>query len=281
VRVCGRGADTFEYLEYLVSHRRPFVFRSCHSRALALAAGGRGPRLLHDRLRAAPALAGWQVAVSAQQGRPGQPARTAAVRAAALPVRLQAPHVRKGEHGREALAVWAIRVWEPEPPAGQEALEWLLLSDQPAATAASVRRVVGYYECRPVVEEFHKCQKAGVGVGALQMQRRAGLAPLIALLSVVAVPLLNLRLAARPADLAGRPARTVVDPLWVKVLSIWRYQQERDLTVKEFTLALARLGGHQNRKCGGLPGWQTPWRGWERLRTVLDYEWSRASCGKQ
>jgi hypothetical protein len=72
------------------------------------------------------------------------------------------------------------------------------------------------------VEEFHKCQKAGVGVGALQMQRRAGLAPLIALLSVVAVPLLNLRLAARPADLAGRPARTVVDPLWVKVLSIWR-----------------------------------------------------------
>jgi Transposase DNA-binding len=110
-------------------------------------------------------------------------------------------------------------------------------------------------------------------------QNTLALGPL-ALLSVVAVPLVNLRVAARQQQRASRPASEVVDPLWVKVLSMGRHQQERALSVKEFTLTLARLGGHQNRKCDGMPGWQTLWRGWERLHTLLDYELSRQTCGK-
>ena len=71
-----------------------------------------------------------------------------------------------------------------------------------------------------------------------------------------------------------------MDPLWVEVLSVWRHKEARPMTVLQFTLALARLGGHLNRKCDGLPGWLTLWRGWERLRTMLDYELSRRTCGK-
>lgn len=284
VRVCDRAADTFEYLESMTANRLSFVVRSCQNRALEVEADDGGPRLLHDRLRALPSQASWQVEVSAQKASKTQPARVArvaAVCAAATPVRVKAPHVPNGEHGKEPVGVWAIRVWEPNPPAGQEALEWLLLTGLEVTDAARLREVVGYYECRVVAEEYHKCQKTGVGIELLQLQSRAGLEPMIALLSVVAVPLVNLRVAARQRDLADQPASAVVDPLWVKVLSVWRYQQERDLSVLEFTLALARLGGHLNRKCDGLPGWQTLWRGWERLRTMLDYELSRLTCGKQ
>jgi len=281
VHVCDRGADSFEYLGYMARHRRSFVFRSCQNRALEVEAAG--PRLLHDRLRALAPQATWRVEVSAQKAKDSQPARQARVAevcAAAEAVRVKAPRVHRGEHGKGPVAAWAIRVWEPEPPAGQQALEWLLLTDQEVGEAARLREVVGYYECRPVAEEYHKCQKTGAGVELLQMQSRAGLEPMIALLSVVAVALVNLRVAARQEETAGRPAREVVDPLWVKVLSTWRYQEERDLTVREFTQALARLGGHQNRKCDGLAGWLTLWRGWERLRTMLDYERSRQTCGK-
>jgi hypothetical protein len=277
VRVCDRGADSFEYLEYVVTNKIPFLFRSTHNRALEVAAGHSGPRLLHDHLRTLPGQAEWVVGLS---GQAGQPDRQAQVRACAARVRVRAPHVHLGEHGDEPHEVWAIRVWEPAPPAGVEALEWLLLTDQEVDTAEQLRVVVGYYECRPVAEEYHKGQKTGVGIEALQLQSCAGLEAMIALLSVVAVPLVNLRIAARQKEQARRPAREVVDPLWVRVLSVWRYQQERDLTVLEFTLALARLGGHQNRKGDGLPGWLTLWRGWERLRTMLDYELARATCGK-
>lgn len=283
VRVCDRAADTFEYLEYVTVNRLSFVFRSCQNRALEVEADDSGPRLLHDRLRALPSQAGWEVEVSAQKATKTQPARVARVAkvcACAALVPIKAPHAHAGEHGKEAITVWAIRVWEPEAPQGQEALEWLLLTDQEATDAGRLREVVGYYECRAVAEEYHKCQKTGVGIELLQLQSRAGLEPMIALLSVVAVPLVNLRVAARRQDVAARPASEVVDPLWVRVLSTWRHQEERELTVLEFTLALARLGGHQNRKCDGMPGWQTLWRGWERLRTMLDYELSRQTCGK-
>src|SRR5262245_25415130 len=160
IRVCDRGADSFEYLEYVVTNKIPFIFRSTHNRALEVAEGHTGPRLLHDLLRALPGQAEWVVELS---GQAGQPARRAPVRASCARVRVRAPHVHLGEHGDEPQEVWAIRVWEPAPPAGVEALEWLLLTDQEVGAAGQLRVVVGYYECRPVVEEYHKCQKTGVG----------------------------------------------------------------------------------------------------------------------
>ena len=58
--------------------------------------------------------------------------------------------------------------------------------------------------------------------------------------------------------------------------------RSRHLTVREFFLALARLGGHQNRKCDGDPGWLVLWRGWMKLQAMLDgYRAAqRKKCGK-
>jgi hypothetical protein len=277
VDICDRGADTFEFLEYEVRHGRAFVVRSTHSRALELDEGDGGPHLLHDRLRTLAAAVGWEVPLS---GQAGQPARTAAVQAAWTPVRLRPPHVRRGDHGRAPLALWAVRVWEPCPPAGVEPLEWVLLTAVPVRTAADLRERVAWYECRPLIEEYHKAQKTGVGIEELRFQSQAGLEPVIALLSVVAVELVNLRVAARVPGQAERPAVAVVDPVCVEVLSVWRYGEARPLSVREFTRALGRLGGHQGRKCDGLPGWQTLWRGWNQLHAMTSYELSRRSYGR-
>src|SRR5262245_53366866 len=87
------------------------------------------------------------------------------------------------------------------------------------------------------------------------------------------------RLVRAADDILAHPA----EPLRprAEAVSVWRDGEARGLTVREFTLALARLGGHLGRKCDGMPGWLTLWRGWERLNTMLDYESSRRSCGKQ
>ena len=63
----------------------------------------------------------------------------------------------------------------------------------------------------------------------------------------------------------------MLSPEYVEVLSLTRYGKVRDdLTVHEFFLALGRLGGHQNRKCDGHPGWLVLWRGWMKLQAMLD-----------
>ena len=41
------------------------------------------------------------------------------------------------------------------------------------------------------------------------------------------------------------------------------------LTVREYFLALARLGGHQNRKKDHPPGWIVLWRGWQALQLMV------------
>jgi hypothetical protein len=277
VHVADRGADGFEFLQALTDRRQAFVVRSAYDRALDVDLAPGEPHRLHEWLRTQPAQAAWAVAVGAG---PGRAARTAQVQATAHRVTVRSPHVRKGEFRRESLTVWAIRVWERDPPAGADGLEWVLLTSQPADTPDRLRVVVGYYECRPIIEEYHKGQKTGAGIEKLQLQDAASLKAAIALLSVVAVALVNLRVAGRDPARAAEPARAHVPAVWVRVLSVWRYRAERDLTVAEFALALARLGGHLNRKADGAPGWLTLWRGWERLHTILQYELSRATCGE-
>ena len=64
-------------------------------------------------------------------------------------------------------------------------------------------------------------------------------------------------------------ARQVVPIAYVKVLSAWRHRMvNTEMNCYDFCLALARLGGHLNRKSDGFPGWQTLWRGWEELQTM-------------
>jgi hypothetical protein len=103
---------------------------------------------------------------------------------------------------------------------------------------------------------------------------------MIALLSVVAVKLLNLREASRRPDAKERLATTLVDERYVAVLSAWRYQKVRkDLSIHDFFYALARLGGHQNRKRDHRPGWLVLWRGWMALEHMVEGADALKSCG--
>ena len=202
-------------------------------------------------------------------GRPGRKKRTAPLNIAFGPVTLLAPQKKQGEHGTKPLTLWGVRVWEAPPPKGEKPLEWILLTNEPLHTAADAERVIAWYEARWVIEEFHKAMKTGCGIEQLQFTAEERLQPAIALLSIVALTLLNLRTAARTPQAKSRPATQVVSRDYVELLSAWRYQQPRDLTIHEFFYALARLGGHQNRKHDKAPGWLILWRGWTSLQAML------------
>jgi len=96
------------------------------------------------------------------------------------------------------------------------------------------------------------------------------LQPAIALISLVALTLLNLRDASRRPDAKTRKASTLIAADYIEVLSLWRYREARDMTVHDSFFALARLGGHQNRKHDHRPGWLVLWRGWMKLQLMLD-----------
>ena len=279
VEVCDREADTFEYLCGLDATGRSFVVRSKSDRNVEFEQDGarRGGKL-HAYARALAGVYAKEVAVQAKPAqaatrkspaKPAQAARTATVWVSSGVAWLTPP--RGLGRGREQLQAGVVRVWEPSPPEGAEALEWILLTDLPAGrelTEAEAKEVVAWYECRWIVEDFHKAKKTGCKIESLQFERESRLEPMIALLSVVAVLLLQLRGLSRQEETKDRPAKEHVPAMFVEVLAQWRHPKDRsrrELSVAEFYLALGRLGGHQNRKSDGPPGWIVLWRGWTQL----------------
>lgn len=269
IDICDRGADIFEFLQQLGDRGRRYVIRSTHNRALGVGpSDAKSAGLLHDRLRNLPASTHWELQIPTKTG---ASARTARLSAAAGRFDLRPPHVKKGNYRSEVATVNAVRIWEADPPAGVEGLEWLLLTNEPVDAPERIREVVDWYSCRMQIEEYHKVQKSGARVEGCQVQSVEKMAALVAVLSVVAVAMMNLRLAVRDPATAAQPAEKVVSAVWVEVLSRYRSGQAKRWTVGEFWVELARLGGYQKNPAKHPPGWITLWRGWKTLHALIRY----------
>lgn len=259
-------SDTFEYMAYEIDHTRHFVLRSREDRKLAKAVGGEA--YLYAAVRAVAPQGQRTVRIQESSGRT---ARTTTVQVAFTAVELAPPGKAHGEYAKVPLKVWAVRVWEPNTPAGEEPLEWILLTNVPVETVADAQQRVDWYEHRPIIEELHKGMKTGCAIESLHFWKLERQEPAIAVISAVATTLLRLRDAARAPDAATRLATEVVDADYVDVL-VAHYGRRLGPapTVLQFSMHVARLGGHQNRKCDGFPGWLTLLRGWTRLQAMVD-----------
>jgi len=278
VDVGDRGADLFEYLDHKHVQGGDYVVRSKHNRVVWVGNAPERVVKLHDYARGLDTLETHEIEVSANKGRE---ARKTRVRVAAGRVTLPVPKPKCGEHGDDPLETWVVHVKEIEtPPKGAKALEWVLLTNQPCKSAKEALRVVGWYARRPIVEEYHKAQKTGCGIELPQLTDKSRLEPVIAMISVVAVFLLGLRDAARDPVKAQEPAENFVPATHVRVINACRWKDaKRRTTLYEFLLAVARMGGHQNRKSDGPPGWLTLWRGWQQLMVMVTAVEAVERCG--
>jgi hypothetical protein len=277
VEVADRGGDLLEFLDHVDASGRSYLVRARHSRWIETAQGDRVK--LFDFAQGLPQKGRRTVEVRATAGKP---ARTATVAVSWGRLTILMPHYARGEYRGTPLTAWVVRVAEIDPPTDAEPLEWILLTNVEVNNLKAACERIDWYELRWIIEDYHKAQKTGCGIENLQFTTEAALQPTIALLSVVAVTLLQLRSAARNERTLAQPATRFVPREYIVALSLWRYHEVRmTLTVRDFYYNLARLGGHQNRKSDGPPGWITLWRGWtklqERVETLIQIEAAR--CG--
>jgi hypothetical protein len=279
IHLADRGADITEFLDFADEHRMEYVVRVHHDRNVTVLdeVGGLTVEKLHETLRNQAELARRNQEVCAQKDRT---ARQATVAISAISLSLIPPRQPRGRERGVPLPVTAIRVWEVNPPAGEKPLEWLLVTNVAGVDATSLWERVDWYAKRWTVEEYHKSLKTGLSLEELQLTTKVGLQNAIALLSVVAVGLVMLRELARDPATASQPIGAWVPPSWIEVLSLWRHRKSDQLTtVAEWIWALARLGGHQNAKLLGPPGWLTLLRGWTRLQAMIDGWELHNNCG--
>lgn len=281
VDVADQGASTFEFLEHQTHSGRRFVIRNGKVRKVHAGHEAAGPKHdLKDYAQSLPESGRFTMDIQPQKGRKARTAAEFTLRGGAVLV--LPPHARCGHHGRDPLPLYVVQIAELKPPHGEKPIEWMLLTNEPVRTFDDAWRVASWYEQRWIIEEYHKALKTGCQIEDLQFTYVERLEPAIALLSAVALTLLGLRDASRRPDAHTRRATTLVAREYVEVLSSWRHGKIRcDLSIYEFFFALARLGGHQNRRRDHRPGWLVLWRGWMKLQCMLDgyLAAQRTKCG--
>ena len=270
VRIADREADIYEYMIECKKRNHGFLIRVSQDRIILDPANQERLGLIFDHIGGVGPVGGMYLDLRtrpAHDGHKGYKARRARLLVSCSPVRIQAPE-RPGHTAgtHEPIDCWCIRVWEPEPPEGVERLEWILYTDQRTQTLEEALVGVMDYGTRFLIEEFHKGLKTGLKIEDLQLEKADRLFAAIAVMSVVALRLLDIRELGKAAP--DTPAAlTGLNTLELELLSL---AVDRTLTtVASVLLALGRLGGHMNRRSEGMPGWITLWRGMKTLRQLV------------
>jgi hypothetical protein len=266
VDVGDAGGDIYEAMVAARAAGHQFLFRAAQDRLVLLQAQPRGPEVpLLSHARSLPSQGQDTVDIPSRGGRP---ARTAVVQLAAAAVWVPAPTEVRQRWQQPILAAWVVRVWEADPPAGVvEPLEWILLCSVATVSRAEINERRAWYSCRWLVEVFHDIEKNGCLEEDRRFETAAAMEACLALLSVVAVRVLQLRCALQHQPEAA--AEQVATAEEIEVIRRCHRSKKKTLTVRDFVRGVARLGGFLGRKGDGDPGVRSLWRGYQRLQDLL------------
>src|SRR5216684_127474 len=246
IHVMDREADSYALLAALCEANSSFVIRSFQDRVLV----GQQAAGLRNAARAAKVTLKREVPLSPRPRIPGpkgerHPARR--YRIAKLSFAATAVEVpRTGESRKEqstSLRLNIIHVFECDPPRGQPAVEWFLLTNLPISTSEEIAFAVDCYRGRWTIEEFFKALKTGCQYERRQLETAHSLLNALAILAPVAWRLLLLRHLARTDSRAS--ATAALTPKQIEVLrAVAKKPLRRNPTVREAMMAIAGLGGH-------------------------------------
>ena len=254
-----------------------WVVRSCQDRALVDdLEGAAGLDHLREEVLAAPVLYRQAVRVRGREAkvacehrgrRQPRKSREAVVEVRAARVTLRAPERRAGQ--LPDVTVNAVLVTEANPPEGDVAVEWLLLTSLPIDAVDRVGLIVQYYCTRWMVEVFFRVLKSGCRVEARRFERVDRLLPCLAVYLIVAWRTLYVcRLGRSCPEIS---CEAVFEPWeWQSVYQVVKREKppEQPPKLQEMVRLVAQLGGYVNRKRDDEPGPQTVWLGLQRLHDI-------------
>jgi len=277
IHVMDREGDMYELLAKMRAKGERFVIRINHNRTLVeegKESPKRGGPKLYPAMEKATMVVEREVAISrrgkdnrgkqSQKKHPPREARTARLAISAMSV-LAKRTERVPASVSKFIQLNVVRVWEPEPPAGEQPIEWKLFTSEPIETPEQLLRIIDIYRARWVIEEYFKALKTGCQYEKRQLESLRTLQNALAILVPVAWRILLLRHLSRTKP--DQDARIVFTKTELEVL---RYAYARPFsaapTVREAVHAIASLAGHH--KSNGPPGWQILWRGYQDLRRM-------------
>ena len=138
VNLADREGDIYDYFVTAQRLKIDVLVRAAWDRRLAQADGDH----LWPHLAAAAVAGELDIDVPRQKGKP---ARRAVLAVRYRRVSLKPPRDRYKEKDLEPVTVWAVYAHEDQPPPGQEAVSWMLLTTTPVATFDEATEKIHWY----------------------------------------------------------------------------------------------------------------------------------------
>lgn len=256
-----------------------WLIRACQDRALE----NGGPQHLRDQVLARPLLYRVDLLIRGRKAkiagedrgrRQNRVTRQAQVEVRAATLTLRAPW--RSDRDLPPVTVHVVLVSEPNPPADEPAVEWILLTTLPIDTLEQVRTVVEYYCVRWTIEVFFRTLKSGCRIERRRFEDVERLLPCLAICLIVAWRTLFVCRMGR--ECPDMDCGAIFEPSeWKAVwMTVYRKKPPRKAPrLSEMVHLIASLGGYIERR-NSEPGAQTLWIGLQRM---YDLAWAWDSFG--
>jgi hypothetical protein len=280
VCVADSEADIYEvFAEPRGEYAVHWLIRACQDRATD---GGAGQRL-RDRVLATPVLYQVELLIRGRNARlatedrarrQNRETRRATVEVRAASVTLRAPS--RPDRKLPPVTVNVVLVREPDPPARETPVEWILVTTLPVDTPEQVRTIVEYYCVRWTIEVFFRTLKSGCRIERRRFEHIDRVLPCLGLYLIVAWRVLfTCRMGRSCPDI---DCEAIFEPsewkaVWVAVKR--RQPPKKPPRLAEMVHLIASLGGYIERP-HSEPGVQTLWIG---LQRVYDLAWAWDAFG--
>ena len=265
---CDRGADAWPVIDHALENKALLTVRATHSRRVTAATkNGRQEYLWPQLAKTEP---GGHYALQVTEGHK-RAARIAWMVLQWSPVVLDMEDTYTGR--RRQAPMWAVRAVEQgTTPAGEERIEWMLLTTHPVDSLEDAQLVLVGYATRWRIEEFHRIWKTGAcRVEDTQLEERENIERWATILASVAVRILRLTYLARTTPDA--PATVELSSVEIQaVIRLRKPKGVRSDAVPQIGDALrwiADLGGYTGKSSGGPPGALVIARGLRRVEPAV------------
>ena len=180
--------------------------------------------------------------------------------------------------GKPVLEVTFIVAREENPPAGEKAIIWRLLTNRTVETLEQASEMINWYRRRWLIEIFFRVLKSGCRVESLQLSSVDRLERAIMIYLIIGWRILHIVTTGQACP--NLPCDVVFDPEEWQAAWTVKYRRkppQETPELGEMVRIIAGFGGFLGRKSDGFPGAKTLWEGMEKVRLyALGIEIGRA-----
>jgi len=282
VCVADSEADIYEvFAEPRGAQPVHWLIRACQDRALDSAADT--GKHLRDQVLSTPVLYQVELMIRGRQAktaaedrarRQNRDTRQAHVEVRAGTVTLRPPW--RPDRELPPVTVNVVLVREPNPPAGETPVEWILVTTLPIDTPEQVRTIVEYYCVRWCIEILFRTLKSGCRIERRRFEHIDRVLPCLGLYLIVTWRTLFVcRMGRNCPDM---DCEAIFEPsewkaVWVAVHG--KKPPKKTPRLQDMVHLVARLGGYVERP-HSEPGTQTLWIGLQRM---YDLAWAWVTFG--